>query len=87
MPLLAMLSSGVKGTAAGFGHKITLKDRFHFAWYMWAFPGPMRGFLMRMQEYLMPWYRLTFTREDIHKMEQWNEELLAGIPQVHKKAD
>ena len=75
MPLLTMLSSGVKVTAKGFGHKITLGDRIHFSYYLWLYPGPMRSMVFRMLEYMMPWYKLSFTHEEMQKMEHWHNEL------------
>lgn len=75
MPVFTMMSEGVKETAKGFGHKITLRDRMHLAWYLWVFPGPMRGLTWKLLEYVMPWYKLTFSHEDIGDMDRWNEEL------------
>lgn len=78
MPLAFMLADGVKVTAKGFKHKITLGDRLQLSWYLWVYPGPMRGLVFRLLAYLMPWYKLTFSHEDMGEMKRWNDELYAG---------
>ena len=80
MPIFGMLSGGLKVTAKGMGYKITLRDRAQLFWYMWINPGPMRGLSAKLLEYLMPWYKLKFTHEDVGQMERWNQELYANLP-------
>ena len=85
LPIMNMLSGGLKVTAKGIGHKITLRDRVSFFWYLWIFPGPMRGLSARLLEYVMPWYKLSFTHEDVGQMKEWNRELYAGVSQTGKQ--
>ena len=86
LPIINMLSGGLKVTAKGIGHKITLRDRASFFWYLWVFPGPMRGLSVKLLEYIMPWYKLTFTHEDVGQMERWHQELYAGLPPADEHA-
>jgi len=79
-PIFRMLGSGIEVTAKGMGYKISLRDRAQLFWYMWINPGPMRGLSAKLMEYLMPWYKLKFTHEDVGQMERWNEELCAKRP-------
>lgn len=85
IPIFNMLSSGLKVTAKGFGHRITLRDRVRLFWYMWVFPGPMRSLTVRLLEYMMPWYKLTFTHEDVGQMERWHGELYADLPRANEQ--
>ena len=80
-----MLGSGIEVTAKGMGYKISLRDRAQLFWYMWINPGPMRGLSAKLMEYLMPWYKLKFTHEDVGQMERWNEELYAKRPPANEQ--
>ena len=75
-----MLTRGAVVTARGFGYTVTLKDRLQLYWYLWVNPGPMRGFTLKMLEYLSPWYKLRFTHEDAAKLARWDRELLVDHP-------
>lgn len=86
IPIFSMLSGGLKVTAKGIGHKITLRDRASLFYYLWVFPGPMRGLSFKLLEYIMPWYKLTFTHEDVGQMERWNRELYAGVSHTDEQA-
>lgn len=86
IPIFTMLSDGVKVTAKGFKHKISLRDRLQLFWYLWDYPGPMRGLAFKLLEYLMPWYKLSFSHENIDDMKRWNDELYAGLTIAQERA-
>ena len=46
----------------------------------------MRGLSFKLLEYIMPWYKLTFTHEDVGQMERWNRELYAGVSHTDEQA-
>jgi predicted metal-dependent hydrolase len=75
--VFSMLSEGVEIAARGFGHKITLRDRWLLFYYKWINPGPFRSMVLRVLEYMSPWYKLTFDHEDMEQMKKWNDELYA----------
>jgi len=86
IPIFTMLNDGIKVTAKGMGHKISLRDRVQLFRYMWIYPGPMRGLCLKILQYILPWYKLTHTHEDMEQMQRWNDELYAGLPTVDKTA-
>lgn len=75
--VFSMLNEGIRISARGFNHRITLRDRWQLFYYKWVDPGPFRGMLWRTLEYMSPWYKLGFSHEDMDKMRRWNEELYA----------
>lgn len=86
VPIFGMLGGGLKVTAKGMGHKISLRDRAQLFWYMWINPGPMRGLSRKLLEYLMPWYKLKFSHEDVGQMERWHKELYANLSRGDEQA-
>lgn len=86
LPIIGMLYGGIKVTANGMDYKITLRDHAQLFWYMWINPGPMRGLAAKLLEYLMPWYKLTFTHEDVGQMKRWEEELHAKVNRAEAQA-
>jgi len=86
IPIFTMLNAGIKVTAKGMGHKITLRDRLQLFRYMWINPGPMRGLCLKILQYILPWYKLSHTHEDMEQMQRWNDELYAGLSTVDKTA-
>jgi len=75
--VISMFSQVTNLFARGFNYKPTLMDRYEFFYYLWGYPGVLRKVTFHLLAYLAPWYKLTFTHEDLETLKAWNEQLYA----------
>ncbi|MGJ8669970.1 MAG: metal-dependent hydrolase [Oceanococcus sp.] len=76
--VFTMLNGAIEIFAAGFGHKVTVKNRLALLNYQWGNPGLLRKMTGRLLEYVSPRYRLNFDHEDMAKLKRWDKEVYAA---------